>query len=228
LAIEQISARGHLPVITGGTGFYLKALLHGLPHLPPQDPALRAKLATRETKRPGALHRLVNRLDPAAAARIHANDVQKLIRALEVRILTRSTVPAHDYASGLHGYRTLQIGLNPDRSQLVELLDTRTQEMFQSGLIEEVRGLLSRGCSGLERPFESIGYKQAIRYLRGLISLDEAIASTQLETRQYAKRQLTWFRRDPEVLWLSGFGHSTSVLEQCLESVRRTFFPLSI
>ncbi|MGD1093524.1 MAG: tRNA (adenosine(37)-N6)-dimethylallyltransferase MiaA [Bryobacteraceae bacterium] len=219
-SIRQISLRGRLPVITGGTGFYLKALLHGLPHLPPKDPSLRTSLAERENRRRGALHRLLGRLDPAAAARIHPNDLPKLIRALEVRILTRRPVPSHDTAEPLRGYRILQVGLNPERSQLYELLDARTQEMFQSGLVEEVKELLARGCSGLEKPFESIGYRQAVRYVQGSITLEEAVASTQLETRQYAKRQLTWFRRDPQIKWLSGFGHSVFVLEQCLEYVR--------
>jgi tRNA dimethylallyltransferase len=225
--IQQISKRGGLPVITGGTGFYLKALLHGLPHLPARDPSLRTKLAERETKRRGSLHKLLGRLDRAAAARIHSNDLQKLIRALEVRILTKRPSPSNDTAEPLRGYRTLLIGLNPDRSKLHELLDARTQEMFQAGLIEEVKGLLARGCSGLEKPFESIGYKQALRYVQGSISLDEAVASTQLETRQYAKRQLTWFRRDPEITWLSGFGDSVFVLEQCLDYVRHKYLSLS-
>jgi tRNA dimethylallyltransferase len=219
--IAGISDRGNLPVITGGTGFYLKALLQGLPELPDRDAMLRSRLAKRETSRPGTLHRMLARLDPLAAARIHANDTQKLIRALEVRMLTGKPLPAPTGAESLTGYRILQIGLNPDRTQLRQILEARTQEMFDSGLVDEAKHLLSGGCSGSEKPFESLGYKQALRYVRGAMTLQEAISSTQIETHQYAKRQFTWFRRDPNVIWLSGFGHEPEVVEQCLEYVRK-------
>ncbi len=214
-----ISERGRLPVITGGTGFYLKALLHGLPALPQRDDALRERLVARETSRPGTLHRLLGRLDPAAAARIHARDVKKLVRALEVRMLTRNPLPSPSAAEALSGYRTLQIGLDPNRAQLHAVLDARARQMFGAGLLEEVKRLLARGCSGSEKPFESLGYRQALQHLRGDMTIEQAIASTQLETRQYAKRQLTWFRRDPDVKWLSGFGDSPVVIEQCLAQI---------
>jgi tRNA dimethylallyltransferase len=223
--IRQISSRGHLPVITGGTGFYLNALLHGLPPLPERDPTLRNRLIAHEARRSGVLHRLLRRLDPAAAARVHARDIQKTIRALEVRLLTRNPLPPPATAEPFEGYRTLKIAPNPERKLLHELLDARGREMFRSGLIGEVERLLSEGCTGpctgKEKPFESLGYKQALQYLGGRITLDQAIASTQLETRQYAKRQWTWFRRDPEVIWLPGFGTSAEVIEQSLELVRQ-------
>jgi len=218
--IREISARGHLPVITGGTGFYLGALLNGLPQLPERDPALRDRLTARETRRPGILHRLLRRLDPSAAIRVHARDVQKTIRALEVRLLTQNPLPPPATAEPFRGYRSLKIGLNPAREVLHSLLDARAEEMFRYGLIAEVEHLLSNGCTGLEKPFESLGYKQAFQYLRGQIALEQAIASTQLETRQYAKRQWTWFRRDPEVIWLAGFGNSAEIIAQGLELVR--------
>jgi tRNA dimethylallyltransferase len=219
-AIAAISARSRLPVIVGGTGFYLRALLQGLPQLPARDERLRARLVSIERKRSGGLHRLLDRLDPASAARIHPRDTQKLVRALEVRVLTRFPLPAPENAEPLRGYRILQIGLNPDRAQLYEGLDARAARMFRSGLVEEVRGLLAGGATGAEKPFESLGYKQALAVVRGLLTLDQAIASAQLETRQYAKRQWTWFRRDPDIVWLSGFGHSPVVIEQCFENVR--------
>jgi len=223
--IREISTCGHLPVIAGGTGFYLSALLNGLPPLPERDPALRDRLAARETLRPGILHRLLRRLDPPAAARIHARDLQKTIRALEVRLLTRHSLPPPAAAEPFGGYRTLKIGLNPSREDLHQLLDARAEEMFRSGLIDEVQRLLSDGCTGpctgKEKPFESLGYKQALQYLAGQGTLDQAIASTQLETRQYAKRQWTWFRHDPEVIWLPGFGTSPAILAECMELVRR-------
>lgn len=218
--VSEISARGHLPVVIGGTGFYLSALLNGLPPLPGRDAGLRDRLAVRETRRSGSLHRLLHRLDPAAATRVHARDLQKTIRALEVRLLTRNPLPLPATADPLRGYRVLKIGLNPDRQALHKLLDARAREMFRSGLIGEVEHLLANGCTGYEKPFESLGYKQALQHLRGSISLEQAIASTQLETRQYAKRQWTWFRRDSEVIWLPRFGTSADVVAQCLDLVR--------
>jgi tRNA dimethylallyltransferase len=218
--IAEISARGHLPVIAGGTGFYLNALLNGLPQLPGHDAVLRDGLVAREVRHPGILHRLLRRLEPAAAERVHARDVQKTIRALEIRLLTRKALPPPAEAEPLRGYRTLKIGLNPPRPPLHEHLDARAREMFRSGLIGEVENLLANGLTGDEKPFESLGYKQTIQYLRGKIALEEAIVSTQTETRQYAKRQWTWFRRDPEIVWLAGFGGSPDVVEQSLGMIR--------
>ncbi len=212
-----ISARGKLPVVTGGTGFYLRALIEGLPALPARDEALRARLEKREGERPGAVHRMLRRLDPAAAARIHPEDVQKSIRALEVRLLTKTSAPPRESAEPLAGFRILKIGLNPDRARLHATLDARTRETFQRGLIEEVRSLLDCGCTGQEKPFESLGYKQALAVVRGTLTLEGAIASTQIETRQYAKRQMTWFRRDREMVWLAGFGDE--VVDQAVELV---------
>ncbi len=221
-AIAEISARGRLPIITGGTGFYLRALLDGLPPLPPRDESLREKLAGREARRPGSVHRILTRLEPAAAARIHPRDVQKTIRALEVRLLTREAMPLASESDPLTGYRVLKIGLDPDRADLYGILDARTVQMFRNGLVEEVKNLLHKGClSGGEKPFESLGYKQALAFIRGNMTIDEAIASTQIETRQYAKRQWTWFRRDREFIWLRGFGQSPFVYAQSCEVLRR-------
>jgi tRNA dimethylallyltransferase len=156
---------------------------------------------------------------------MHANDVQKVIRALEVRMLTRGARPSTETSEALTGFRVLKIGLAPERAELAAVLDTRTREMFQSGLIEEVRGLLMSGCTGAEKPFESLGYKQALTVIRGAMTIEDAIVSTQNETRQYAKRQRTWFRRDADVVWLSGFGHTPCVIEQCLDRVREFITP---
>jgi tRNA dimethylallyltransferase len=210
--IAQITARGRLPVIVGGTGFYLRALLAGLPALPGRDEELRSRLLGKERTRPGSLHRLLSRLEPAAATRIHARDVQKLTRALEVRLLTRRSLPALAQAQPLEGYVNVKIGLNPDRAILHQRLDARVVAMFNCRLLEEVRALLAQGATGAEKPFESLGYKQALRHLRGELTLEQAVASTQLETRQYAKRQWTWFRRDPEIFWIAGFGDSPEAL----------------
>jgi tRNA dimethylallyltransferase len=231
--LRDVSARKKLPVIVGGTGFYLRALFDGLPELPGREEGLRAKLAEREQRRPGSLHRLLTRLEPEAASRIHARDTQKLMRALEVRLLTGGAIPPPAAAEPLTGYRALVLGLSPERARLAQAIKTRTQEMFRAGapnLIEEVRGLLAQGCTGpactgpactgMEKPFESLGYKQALAHLRGAISLEDAIASTEVETRQYAKRQWTWFRRDRRVQWLEGFGGDAKVIGQCVARVR--------
>ena len=212
--IAEISDRGRLPVVVGGTGFYLRALLEGLPALPARDPQLRDRLMTREEARTGSLHRILTRLDSAAAARIHARDVQKTLRALELRLLTRQPLPPAETAEPLHGYAVFKLGLDPDRAELHRKLEARTRAMFEQGLIEEVEGLLRSGCTGEEKPFESLGYKQALAYLRGSLTREQAVESTLIETRQYAKRQWTWFRRDPEIHWLKGFGDQPEVQQQ--------------
>jgi len=220
-ALQQISAGGQLPIVAGGTGFYLKALLEGLPSLPERDEALRTRLAAKEARKPGVLHRLLTRLEPAAAAKIHARDVQKVTRALEIRLTTREARPSIETAAPLEGYSAIKIGLHPDRAELCARLDRRViamfqgdmfqSDMFQGGLLDEVRGLLARGVSPSAKPFESLGYKQALAHIRGALTFEEAIESTQIETRQYAKRQLTWFRRDPAIHWLAGFGDDAGI-----------------
>jgi len=205
-----------VPIVVGGTGFYLRALLNGLPALPDRDEDLRAQLLTREQKRPGSLHRILSRLDRAAAEAIHARDVQKLTRALEIRVLTRAARPAAGPGRPLEGFRILKIGLDPDRLELNRRLDARVEAMFRHGLVEEVRALLAAGLTGAEKPFESLGYKQALAHLQGKMTLAEAITSTQLQTRQYAKRQRTWFRRETGMHWLQGFGDSPHVIEQAV------------
>jgi tRNA dimethylallyltransferase len=218
--LNEISARGRLPVVVGGTGFYVRALFDGLPALPKRDEELRAKLALREQKCPGSVHRLLARLEPKAARRIHANDTQKLIRALEIRILTRGALPGMESAEPLNGYRVLKLGLHPDRAALNSRLDARVREMFAAGLLDEVRTLLHCGATGNEKPFESLGYKQALAHIRGETTLEQAIASSQLETRQYAKRQWTWFRRDAEILWLKGFGNDPATGREAMHALQ--------
>jgi tRNA dimethylallyltransferase len=219
--IRQIAIRGRLPVLVGGTGFYLRALLNGLPSLPESDRVTRQRLMDREQKRPGSMRRLLTRLDSAAAARIHANDTQRVMRAVEIRLLSGQKSPPAVDTDPFTAHRVLKIGLDPDRAALYNLLDARTSGMFVSGLIEEVKTLLKNGCTGDEKPFESLGYRQALSLTRGEITLERAVYLTQMETRHYAKRQWTWFRRDPEIHWLPGFGHEVSIIEQCLQMIRR-------
>lgn len=220
-SIAEISTRGRVPIAVGGSGFYLRALLDGLPSLPSRDPALRTRLEAREKRHAGSLHRLSMRLDPAAASRIHPRDVHKAIRALEIRLVTRAAAPAPETAEPLRGYRVLQLGLNPDRQELIKRLSARVEAMFAGGLIEEVRALLHRGATGEEKPFESLGYKQALQYIRGEVPLEQAILSTQIETRQYAKRQRTWFAQDPRIHWLAGFGDQEETLRQALHWMKQ-------
>jgi tRNA dimethylallyltransferase len=212
--IAGIAGRGSLPAVVGGTGFYLRALLEGLPPLPGRDERIRERLLAREQSRPGTLHRLLQRLEPAAAARIHQRDVQKTMRALEVRLLTRQAAPAPVEADALQGYAVIKLGLDPDRDALLKRLEDRTRAMFTNGLIEEVKGLLAEGATGSEKPFESLGYRQALLHLGRSITLEQAIESTIVETRQYAKRQRTWFRRDAAVHWLHGFGEEPELIAQ--------------
>jgi len=220
--LGEIAERGHIPVLVGGTGFYLRALLQGLSPGPPRQDALRGRLQGREQKRPGSLHQILSRLDPAAAARIHANDVNKTLRALELRLLERRPI-SELFAQGrtpLTGFLPLKIGLSPDRDLLYRKLDLRAAAMFERGLVEEVRDLLARGLPAESKPFESLGYQQALEAVRGNISVEQAIASTQVETRRYAKRQLTWFRKEPDVHWLKGFGDSPDVIDQALVYIK--------
>jgi len=221
-AMAAISSHGKLPVVAGGTGFYLRALFEGLFRGPARDEALRGRLAARERRKPGSLHRLLRRFDPAAAARIHPNDVPKVMRAVEVCLLARRPV-SEMFSEGrdqLEGFRTLKMGLAPDRDELYRRLDERCRRMFESGLVEEVRGILDRGFPMEAKPFESHGYRQAVQMLRGELNAKEALFYAQRNTRNYAKRQMTWFRKEPEMEWLKGFGDESHIQERALARVR--------
>jgi tRNA dimethylallyltransferase len=219
--LSEISSRGKLPILAGGTGFYLRALLDGLFEGPSRNQVLRERLAVREQKRPGSLHRLLTRFDAATAARIHANDVPKVTRALEVCLVTRRPVSElfREGRDALRGYRALKLGLLPDRDLLYPRLDARCAWMFENGLVDEVRSILSLGFSQSCKPFESHGYKQTLQHLNGELNLREAIFYAQRNTRNYAKRQLTWFRREPALVWLKGFGDAPEVREMALSRV---------
>jgi tRNA dimethylallyltransferase len=220
-AVSAISHCQHLPIVAGGTGFYLRALLDGLFEGPSRDQLLRDRLAHREARRAGSLHRLLARFDHATAQKIHPNDVPKVTRALEVCLLTRRPV-SELFLQGrnaLTGYRTLKLGLLPDRDELYRRLDERCAAMFAGGLVEEVQHILDLGYPPEAKPFESHGYKQALQHIRGELNLREAIFYAQRNTRQYAKRQLTWFRREPGLVWLKGFADTPGIREKALELV---------
>ena len=211
-AIAGIVGRGRLPIITGGTGLYLRALLQGLFPGPQRSAALRDRLLRKaETRGPLTLHRILKRLDPASAARIHANDTAKVIRAIEVTLATSRPMSEawNKGREALTGYRVLRLGLDPLRPQLYERINARARAMFAQGLIEETRELIAR--YGRMPVLDSLGYRQAAQHLAGVLTLEQAIAAASQGHRNYAKRQLTWFRREPDVCWLKGFGDDPSL-----------------
>jgi tRNA dimethylallyltransferase len=222
-ALQEVSSRNRLPIVVGGTGLYLRALLEGLFSGPPRSEELRQRLRERAADRgPAYLHRLLARLDPAAARTIHKNDVAKMVRALEVSITARQPMTEmwQQGRDPLRGFRILRIGLNPEREALYQRVNLRAAEMFERGLVEETKTLLRR--YGPVRPLDSLGYRQALEYLRDNLTLPEAIAAAQQAHRNYAKRQLTWFRREPGVQWISGFGDDEEMQKQLLAAVAKS------
>lgn len=224
--LASLRERASLPILVGGTGLYLRTLLLGLFEGPGRSEELRARLNKVAHRRSQEfLHRLLRRLDPQTAARIHPRDTQKIIRALEVCVLTRrpfSSLLAGGRA-GLQGFRAIKIGLNPDRAQLNSRIDARVETMFAAGLVDEARGLFeSSGLSSYpeyprQGPFASLGYPQAMAVARGELSREEAIRETQAATRRYAKRQRTWFRREKDVRWFEGFGDDPAIQREVID-----------
>jgi tRNA dimethylallyltransferase len=205
--LDDVAGRGRLPVLVGGTGFYLRSLLEGLSPAPGRDSDLRQRLTEVAQRRPGALHRWLRRVDADAAQRIHANDHQKLTRAIELAAKQVETLPREP----LLGFRVLRIGLNPARADLYRRIDSRTEAMFAGGLLEEVHGLMADGVAATAKGLQTLGYRQAVAVLEGRMAKAEAIEEVQRKTRQYAKRQMTWFRREQDVTWLDGFGERQTV-----------------
>ena len=211
-ALREIVARKRLPIVTGGTGLYLRALTEGLFAGPARQEDLRTRLRCSAEKRGGAwLHRILMRFDWATAARVHANDTPKLIRAIEVCLAGRKPMSEVLGRDPVTGFRLLRIGLNPPRAALYERLNQRCAEMFAAGLVEETRGLLEK--YGPVKALDSLGYRQARAVLSGEMSEAEAIAAAQQGHRNYAKRQLTWFRREPEVQWVAAFGDAADTMD---------------
>jgi tRNA dimethylallyltransferase len=218
--LREIGSRGRLPIVTGGTGLYLRALTEGLFAGPERQDGLRDRLQKSRRKHGEAwLHRLLQRLDPASAARIHPNDAAKLIRAIEVCLAAHRPLSEVQGRDPLTGFRLLRIGLNPPRKALYEHLNRRAAAMFAAGLIEETRALLAR--YGPVKALDSLGYRQAMAVLAGTMSEEAAIAAAQQGHRNYAKRQLTWFRREPEVHWIEAFGDEPETLRVAAELVQK-------
>jgi len=226
-ALQEIKAREHLPIVTGGTGLYLRALTEGLFAGPARREDLRARLRASAERRGSAwLHRVLKRLDAATAERIHANDTAKLIRAIEVCVAARSplsTLLQNQGKNPLTGFRILRIGLNPPRiavppgDGLYERINQRCAAMFAAGLVDETRGLLER--FGPVKALDSLGYRQARSVLDSSMTEEEAVAAAQQGHRNYAKRQMTWFRREPEVHWIEGFGDAAETARVAAELV---------
>jgi tRNA dimethylallyltransferase len=220
-ALTGITERGHLPIVAGGTGLYLRALIDGLFPEPHQQPGQRERLRKlAETRGPAYLHRILTRLDATAAAAIHANDVPKVVRAIEVSLAAKQPL-TQQWEKGrdaLTGYNILRLGLNPPRTRLYERINQRAAAMFDRGLIEETERLVARYGENC-RPLTSLGYAEAVAVLRGELTRDQAVAQAQQGHRNYAKRQLTWFRREPNMHWLPGCGGDEDITDKALHLV---------
>ena len=219
-ALQEIAGRGKLPIVTGGTGLYLRALTEGLFAGPARQEHLRERLRSSAQRRASPwLHRVLARLDPVSARRIHANDTPKLIRAIEVCLAARKPMSEVMGRDPLTGFRLLRIGLNPPRHVLYERLNQRCAGMFAAGLVEETRMLLGR--YGPVKALDSLGYRQAVGVIMSALGVEEAVASTQQGHRNYPKRQLTWFRREPDVRWIEAFGDEPKTQRSAIELVQK-------
>jgi tRNA dimethylallyltransferase len=218
--LADLRKRGKLPLITAGTGLYLRALLEGLADVPERSETIRERLrAIAESRGEPHLHRLLSRLDPETAARIAAQDTQKIIRAIEMRIVAGKPV-GEIHRGGrtpLEGYQPLKIGLLPARQALYARIHSRIDAMIRAGWIEEAAQLIKRGIPPDAKPFQFIGYSEWREHLAGTLTKKDAIQKIQQATRRFAKRQLTWFRRESNVHWLSGFGDAPEISEAALE-----------
>ena len=224
VVLGEMRERGRLPILTVGTGLYMRALLEGLADLPLRSEELRERLRASSKKHDGMhLHRVLRRMDPEAATKIAPTDEQKLIRAIEVCILTRKPI-SEVHRTGrrpLKGWRTLKIGLMPSRELLHERIDARTDAMIERGWLAEVRGLLEAGIAENAKIFDFIGYREMLGVVRGDLTMEKARAAIQLATRQYGKRQMTWFRRDKSIRWFTGPGDDAAVQREISEWVSK-------
>jgi tRNA dimethylallyltransferase len=218
--LAALRRRARVPIFTVGTGLYLRALLEGLADVPQRSEELRERLrASAEEHTPGYLHRVLRRLDPEASRKIGPGDEQKLIRGIEVTLLAKKPLSEVHRAgrTPLAGWRPLKIGLLPPREALYARIHARTDAMLAHGWVEEVRTLLANGMPEGAKPFDFIGYREIRAVVRGETTLEEARAAIQQATRRYAKRQLTWFRKDPGIHWCEGFGDDPLVQREALK-----------
>lgn len=223
--IEEIEARGKVPILVGGTGFYLRTLLNPLFESPRTDLELRERLSAIKTKRgPENLHRMLTRVDPDAASKLFPRDAPRVMRALEVffqtgeRISVRQPdrVEPPEFAA-----RVRLFVLNPDRKELYEKINMRAQLHFDANLVQEVKQLQAAGVNVGGNALGAHGYRRVCEFLRGERSLESAVEKTKQDVRNYAKRQLTWFRREKQAVWLDGFGHSDNVWEAMISVINK-------
>jgi tRNA dimethylallyltransferase len=204
-AAMEVIDRGKLCLLVGGTGLYIKSLLQGLFECPPATQELRRSLHLEwESDGTMGLYKKLERLDPETAGKIHPHDRIRIVRALEIIGLTKR-LPSElvrEHRFGERSFNALKFCLHVERKRLYQRIDERSVDMVDRGLVAETEGLLERGYDARLKPMEAIGYRQAVRYLRNECTLEQAISSLQRDTRRYAKRQLTWFRRDAEYTWL--------------------------
>lgn len=213
-AIDGILARGRLPLLVGGTGLYIRALTEGLAEIPGADPLVRRRLDEQMmVEGSTAMHRRLADVDPVAAARLHPNDRVRIVRAIEVFELTGRPLSAWQRTHGFRErrYRLLKIALAPPRDELYRCINIRAKVMLDGGLVEETESLLSAGYDSSLKAMQTIGYREALRLIAGKVSHEEALAELQQATRRYAKRQLTWFRSDSEMIWVDSAKDSDKI-----------------
>ena len=227
-AMEQIYERGHIPVVVGGTGFYIQALLYQIDFTEEEtDTAFRDKLwQLGEEKGNHYLHELLRKVDPASAEEIHENNRKRVIRALEFYENSGKPISTHnrEQRQKTSAYNSCYFVLTDDRKKLYERIESRVDQMLSKGLVDEVRTLKERGCNASMVSMQGLGYKEILEYLDGRCSLSEAVEKIKKETRHFAKRQLTWFRREKDVIWLDkqAFAYDEDAVLSCiLENLRK-------
>jgi tRNA dimethylallyltransferase len=226
--LQDLRDRGRLPILTVGTGLYLRALLEGLADAPARSEELRVRLEAAANKHSlQYLHRVLRRLDPEASVRIGSRDRPKMIRAIEICLLTGRPVTAVHGAgrTPLEGYHPIKIGLQPPRAALYDRVERRVQTMLDRGWLNEVANLVRSGVPQNAKPFDFIGYSELRAHLEGTVTLSAATKAIAQATRRYAKRQTTWFRKEPLVHWLPGFGDDPAIVaaaEQLIAGNRQT------
>jgi tRNA dimethylallyltransferase len=226
--ISDMNSRQILPIIVGGTGLYIQSVLYGYRFSEAgEDEAYRASLSSlAETDGNEALHAKLSAVDPLTAARLHPNDVKRVIRALEIYHLTGKTMAEYQQRSEESPYNLLLLGLTMDRALLYERINARVDQMIEAGLIEEVEGLLRKGYDASLRSMQALGYKEIIAYLQGLTTKEAAVELVKKRTRNFAKRQLTWFRAMKDIVWFDitpGFGNESSIRQGIYEKVAGKF-----
>jgi tRNA dimethylallyltransferase len=215
-AVRAIQERGRLPIIVGGTGLYYRALIRGLFPGPGRDAKLRARLESIAARRGTEfLHRMLDRFDPDSARRIQSRDLKRMVRALEVFLLTGQTMTAHfaDTVPALPGVTVVAVALQMTGAAITERVTRRVDRQFERGLLGEIRGLLARGVPESARPFGGLVYRQALEHLRGVRDEPSTRALIARENRRYARRQLIWFRKEPNLAWFDGPGESSFAIE---------------